>query len=140
MALLDKLKSKSKQAPAKSKADLANKKSASVKTSSAKASTNKKKLAWAYNLIQEPYITEKAVGLGEKNKYVFMVSQKANKLEIKKAIKILYGVDPEKVHILKVQPKKRRLGRREGWRKGLKKPIKKAIVTLKAEDKIELVA
>ncbi len=104
----------------------------------AQPAADKKELAWAYGYISEPYITEKAVGLGKENKYVFLVSKKANKPEIKKAIKTLYGARVEKVHIVKIPPKQRRLGRYEGWRKGLKKPQKKAIVTLKQGEKLEL--
>ncbi len=147
MALLDKFKSKTKQSdkkveqksspkPVKGKADLSEKKETIVKKNQSNAS--KKELAQAYNHIKEPYITEKAVGLGKKNKYVFEVSREANKPEIKKAINSLYGVEVEKVHIVKIAPKRRRLGRHEGWRKGLKKPRKKAIVTLKEGEKIEL--
>jgi large subunit ribosomal protein L23 len=43
--------------------------------------------------VRHPLITEKAVGLIEKeNKLVFIVDKKANKPEIKKAIEELYGI------------------------------------------------
>jgi len=100
---------------------------------------DKKRLAVIYGILKEPHITEKATGLAEdKNKYVFKISAKANKTEIKKAILDLYGVNVTKVNIIHMAPKKRRLGRFEGWKKGLKKGFKKAVVTLKQGDKIEI--
>ncbi len=146
MALLDKFKSKLKQSESKPQPEAkpAEKKISSGEKKPAVAPVrtglNKKALAQAYYLIKQPYITEKAVEMGEKNKYVFRVDKKANKPEIKKAIKALYGVEPEKVQIVKIQPKKRRLGKYQGWRKGLSKPVKKAIVTLKQGEKIESIS
>jgi len=99
---------------------------------------SKTKNAQIYQVIKEPQITEKAGILTEQNKYVFKVYPKANKIEVKKAIEILYGVKVEKVHMVHTAPKKRRLGRHQGWRQGLKKGFKKTIVTLKEGDKIEL--
>ena len=92
----------------------------------------------AYQMIQSPHITEKAGFLNEQNKYVFKVASKANKIEVKKAIEILYKVKVERVHMIHSAPKKRRLGRHEGWRGGLKKGFKKAVVTLKEGEKIEI--
>jgi len=97
-----------------------------------------KQVAGAYRIIKEPHITEKASFLVDQNKYIFKVSFKANKVEIKKIIEALYGVKVEKVNLIHVPPKKRRLGRNEGWRHGLKKGFKKAIITLAKGEKIEL--
>ena len=45
-------------------------------------------------IIIKPIITEKMTQMGEKlNRYGFLVDKKANKLQIKKAVKELYGVD-----------------------------------------------
>jgi len=92
----------------------------------------------AYNIIKEPCITEKASFLAEQNKYVFKVYLKANKIEIKKAIELIYNTKVKNVRVIHISPKKRRLGRHEGWRGGLKHGSKKAIVTLKKGEKIEL--
>lgn len=81
-----------------------------------------------------PHVTEKATGLNEENKYVFKVSPRANKIEIREAIKGLYGVDVIDVKIINVPRRKRRLGKQEGWRKG----YKKAIVKIKKGQKIEI--
>jgi len=99
---------------------------------------NKSQVVKAYQVIKEPHITEKATDSIEQNKYVFKVFPKANKSEIKKAIKALYGAEVEKVNIVHIAPKKRRIGKYQGWRKGLKKGYKKAVVTLKQGEEIEI--
>ena len=85
-------------------------------------------------ILHSPHVTEKATALADKNKYVFKVWQRANKIEIKKAIKGLYGVDVVGVKIINVPRRKRRLGRQLGWRKG----YKKAVVRLEKGQKIEV--
>jgi large subunit ribosomal protein L23 len=104
-----------------------------------KKQTPKKALVEAYQIIREPHITEKATYLGERNKYIFKIYPKANKIEVKKAIESLYPVKVEKVNIIHSAPKKRRLGKFDGWRQGLKKGYWKAVVTLKKGDKIEII-
>ncbi|MDP2909463.1 MAG: 50S ribosomal protein L23 [bacterium] len=89
----------------------------------------------AWKFLVSPHVTEKAAGLEEKNKYVFRVSDRANKTEIKKAVRQVYGVNVEDVKIINVHPKKRRVGKRgEGWRKG----YKKAIIRIEEGQKIEI--
>jgi len=88
----------------------------------------------AYNVLLKPLVTEKATFLASQNKYYFAVSKKANKIEIKRAIKSLYGVEPLDVNIINVLGKKVRYGRTAGK----KKNWKKAIITLKEGDKIEV--
>ncbi len=88
----------------------------------------------AVRLLKFPHITEKATDLAKKNQYVFKIWPGVNKVEVKKAIENLYGVDVLGVKIINIPPKRRRLGRIRGWRKG----YKKAIVRLKEGQKIEL--
>jgi large subunit ribosomal protein L23 len=88
----------------------------------------------AWRVLESPYITEKSTGLVEKNQYVFKIYPRANKVEVKRAIEDLYGVKVEKVRIVKIPSKKRRLGRIEGKKKG----FKKAIVKLKEGQTIEV--
>jgi len=90
----------------------------------------------AYRILSAPHISEKATNLSEKNKYMFKVKPKANKIEIKKAIKDVYGVEAVAIKIINVHRKKRRLGRQIGWRKG----YKKAIVKVREGQKIELLS
>lgn len=106
---------------------------------SKKAEAADKKLSgFAYGIIKEPQITEKATALAGLNQYVFKVYPKANKIEVKKAVEALYGVKVEKVRMIHSPAKKRRLGRFEGWKAGLSKGSKKAIVSLVKGEKIEI--
>jgi large subunit ribosomal protein L23 len=95
----------------------------------------KKTGAFSYEIIKEPHISEKGTILSETlNQYVFKVYTRANKLEIKKAVEGIYGVTVLNVNVVKIPPKKRRLGRHEGF----KKAFTKAIVKVKEGDKIEI--
>ena len=91
----------------------------------------------AYDLIQTVQLTEKASLLSEKlNKYVFRVSPRANKVQIKAAIEMLFKKTVVSVNTCNYAGKKKRerrmdYGRKTHW--------KKAIVTLKEGEKIELV-
>lgn len=82
--------------------------------------------ARAYKTLVKPLVTEKISDLGELNKYAFEVSLDANKVEVAKSVKGVYGIEPEKVNIIKMKGKKVTLGRLRGRRKDWKK----AIVTL----------
>ncbi len=90
-----------------------------------------------YDIIQTASLTEKATLLSEKhNKYVFRVSPRANKIQIKQAIETLFKKKVLAVNTCNYAGKKKRertqnYGRKTHW--------KKAIVTLKEGDKIELV-
>ena len=88
----------------------------------------------AFRVLTEPWITEEATRLMELNKYVFKVSDRADKAEVKKAIKEVYEVEAVKVNIINIPRKFRIQGRTRGWKSG----FKKAIVTLKEGDKIDL--
>ena len=87
--------------------------------------------------IQTVILTEKATLLSEKlNKYVFRVSPAANKLQIKRAIEVIFKKKVLAVNTANFAGKKKRerkadFGRRPNW--------KKAIVTLKAGEKLDLV-
>ncbi|MGC9049085.1 MAG: 50S ribosomal protein L23 [Patescibacteria group bacterium] len=87
----------------------------------------------AHRILIKPIITEKATGLETLNKYVFEVSPRTNKIEIKKAIKELYNVEPLKIQIINIKGKFVRYGRARGKTKNWKK----AIVTLKRGEKID---
>jgi large subunit ribosomal protein L23 len=86
-------------------------------------------------IIKNPRITEKASVVAEGNVYVFDVPPSANKTEVKKAIALLYKVNPTKVNILKI-PRKNIVVR---GKKGTKNGGKKAFVYLKEGDKIEFI-
>lgn len=88
----------------------------------------------ASDVIVQPLISEKAAGLAGANQYVFIVRKSANRVEVRTAIKAMYGVSPLSIHILNVRGKKVRFGRREGTRSDWKK----AIVTLPAGQTINV--
>ena len=99
-----------------------------------KPSDIKGKTKYAYRVLIKPLITEKASNLGVLNKYVFAINPAVNKIEVKKAIRTIYNVEPVAVNISNFSGKKVRYGRVQG----VTKHWKKAIVTLKAGDKIEV--
>jgi large subunit ribosomal protein L23 len=139
MALLDRFKKKTKKPEVeKIEKEKPEEKPKKEEPDKEKPQISKRQTVQAYQIIKEPHITEKATFLTNQDKYVFKVSRRANKTEVKKAVEALYGVKVEKVHMIHSAPKKRRLGRHEGWRQGLKRGFKKAIVTLKKGEKIEL--
>lgn len=88
----------------------------------------------AYRLLLKPLLTEKATNLGKYGQYVFAVASDANKIEIKKAIYDLYGVEAVKVNVVNQRGKAVQYGRS----KGRTKSWKKAIITLKPGEKIEI--
>ncbi|MFW0837615.1 MAG: 50S ribosomal protein L23 [Candidatus Komeilibacteria bacterium] len=154
MSFLDKLKTKkniedkkpvSKPAPAQDQngeeATVAELKAAKAKAAveagksvTKSAQTASGDTGMAYKWLLQPLITEKATLLGTENKYVFIVADGANKIEIKKALKKLYGVDAIKINIVNRPGKKVRYGKVTGRTK----KVKKAIVTLAKGQSIEL--
>ncbi|MDO8592595.1 MAG: 50S ribosomal protein L23 [bacterium] len=130
----DKKKSETAEKPeAKSMKDLYSGAGESVK---GKAAAVVKKAAYgnAYKILAKPLVTEKVSNLGVLNKYVFAVSAYANKIEVAKAVKEVYGVKPVSVNIIKMQGKIARYGRISGRRKDWKK----AIVTLPKGETIKV--
>lgn len=99
-----------------------------------KASVEKKKNFGGYKNIIKPLVTEKSASLSSMNKYVFVVKASMNKIEIRKAIKDMYGMKPENVRVMNVSGKNVRYGKT----KGKTKSWKKAIVSLRQGDKIEV--
>ncbi len=88
-------------------------------------------------IIKKPHISEKTTELIQKdNIYTFIVGKKANKIEIAEEIEKMYDVTVEKVTIVSIPSKKRRLGMIEGKKKG----YKKAMVRLAEGDKIEILS
>ncbi len=86
-------------------------------------------------ILIKPYITEKTTALKEeKNQVVFLVSEDANRIEVKEAVEEAFKVKVKKVNIIKVKPKiKKRFGRVIGRKRGWKK----AYVTLEEGSKID---
>ncbi len=78
-----------------------------------------------FDLIKKPHVSEKTFNLSNKNQYVFIVSDKANKSEIKKAIKNLYKVLVVSVNVVSVPSKPKRFKGRLSVKSGYKKAIVK---------------
>jgi large subunit ribosomal protein L23 len=93
-----------------------------------------KKIGLAWGVLKRAHITEKATDLIADNKYVFDVYPTANKIEIKKSVEDIYGVNVISVSTINIPAKKRRLGKTQGWKAG----YKKAIVQIKKGQEIEL--
>lgn len=73
-------------------------------------------------VVLRPHVSEKTTRVAEKHKQiVFRVLVDANKLEIKKAIELLFNVKVSKVRTVNVKGKvcrfKQRLGRHSDWKK-----------------------
>lgn len=85
-------------------------------------------------IIKKPLLSDKTVGLINNNQYSFLVDRKANKPEIKLVIEKLFNVKVKKVNTISQPTKTRRIGRFIGTRTR----FKKAIVTLEANQKIQL--
>jgi len=85
-------------------------------------------------IILEPVVSEKGTQLLRENKYVFKVSLKAGKVEIKKAVEELFKVRVENVRTMHVRSKTRK---RRGRVLEKSSHWKKAIVKLKEGEAIK---
>ncbi|MFA5007766.1 MAG: 50S ribosomal protein L23 [Candidatus Omnitrophota bacterium] len=88
-----------------------------------------------YSILKHPLISEKASNDASLGKYVFVVDNNANAIEIKKAVEKLYKVKVLKINTLVVKGKIKRVrwnqpGKTSAW--------KKAVVTLKKGFEIKL--
>jgi large subunit ribosomal protein L23 len=80
----------------------------------------------ARDIIIRPIVTEKTMKMSsDENKIAFVVDKGANKVSVAQAIKEIYGITAEKVNIVNVHPKTRRVGRYEGRTNAFKKAIVK---------------
>jgi large subunit ribosomal protein L23 len=85
-------------------------------------------------IILEPVVTEKTTRNRETmNEVAFKVARDATKVDIRNAVKDLFGVDVLDVRTMSVRGKLKRLGRFEGQRASWKK----AVVTIKEGQSIE---
>jgi large subunit ribosomal protein L23 len=82
------------------------------------------------SILKSPLVTEKVSALNEKGKYGFIVDIAANKVEIKKAVEKMYGVNVTKVNTSRMMGKQKVRFTKAGTLAGQKPNYKKAIVTL----------
>lgn len=85
----------------------------------------------AYDVIIKPVISERSMDDAQNRKYTFKVATDANKTEVKLALQEIFGVEIEKVNIMNVNGKVKRMGRNVGRTSD----YKKAIVTLTEKSK-----
>ncbi|QJR43967.1 50S ribosomal protein L23 [Mycoplasma miroungirhinis] len=75
-------------------------------------------------VIKYPILTEKTYQqMHGQNVYSFAVDRKTNKVEIRKAVEFIFNVKVEKVNIIKVSKKPKRIGRFQGFTKAYKKAL-----------------
>jgi large subunit ribosomal protein L23 len=86
------------------------------------------------DVIFKPVVSEKSYALLDDNTYTFIVHPDANKTEIKEAIQSIFSVRVTSVNTLHRKGKRKRTRRTIGVRKA----TKRALVTLHADDKIEI--
>jgi large subunit ribosomal protein L23 len=89
----------------------------------------------SHRVLIRPLLTEKITGLREHTNAVgFVVHPDANRIQIRQAVEALLKVKVEKVNLMNVRGKVKRLGRFSGRRSDWKK----AFVTLKEGEKLEM--
>jgi large subunit ribosomal protein L23 len=86
------------------------------------------------DVILKPVVSEKSYALLDANTYTFIVHPDANKTEIKEAVQAIFSVRVTNVNTLHRKGKRKRTRRTFGVRKA----TKRALVTLHADDKIDI--
>ncbi len=80
-----------------------------------------------YSVLKGPRLTEKAALMQEEDgKIVFKIHPKANKIEVKNAVELMFNVKVRDVRTVSVRGKKKRVGKTVGFTNDWKK----AYVTL----------
>jgi len=83
------------------------------------------------DVLIKPILSEKANKQSEKmNRYAFVVDRKANKLEIKRAVELFYGVQVEEVNTLVMPSKLKAKYTKAGFIVGRKPAKKKALFVI----------
>lgn len=84
------------------------------------------------SIIIKPIISEKMTAQTEKlNRYGFIVDKRADKIQIRKEIEDLYGVNVDSVNTIRYAGKRKSRYTKTGFVEGRTDAYKKAIVTLK---------
>ncbi|MBA2287685.1 MAG: 50S ribosomal protein L23 [Ktedonobacteraceae bacterium] len=89
-------------------------------------------------VLRHGVITEKSVRLQQQNQYTFKVALNANKIDVRRAVEVLFKVKVISVNIIRL-PGKARMIRRRGTmpRKVEAREWKKAIVTIQEGQTID---
>ena len=89
----------------------------------------------AHDIIIKPILTEKSYRNIANKVYTFKVAKDANKVEIRKAIEEVFGVEVEKVNTINVKGHTKSQNTKQGRTVGRTSDYKKAIVTLTKDSK-----
>ena len=91
------------------------------------------------SILIKPVITEKATADSEmNNRFTFVVSNKANKIQIKDAIESAYGVSVTNVRTINVRPDRKTKYTKSGMITGKTGAYKKAVVQVAEGETIDL--
>lgn len=77
----------------------------------------------SYKVIKSPLLTERLQRLAPQGIYGFWVDRDANKIQIRKAVEDIYKVKVEKVNVVKMPSKRKRIRIKEGHTSAWKKAI-----------------
>lgn len=83
-----------------------------------------------YKVILRPHITEKSGFLREDNKYSFVVSRDATKIDIRRAAEEMFDIKGEIINVHTMQIRGKVKGRMNRYQKGRRPHWKKAIITV----------
>jgi large subunit ribosomal protein L23 len=85
-----------------------------------------------YDIIIKPIISEKSMDDAKEKKYTFKVATNANKTQVRHAVEEIFGVDVDRVNIMNVKGKVKRMGKNVGMTAASKKAI--VILTEKSKE------
>lgn len=139
MGLLDKWTKKTtkeqlKAAAKKPEVKVEKKTDAEAEVVSAKTKKSGKITGNNHKVLVRPIISEKAAIAESIGVYTFAVRVEATKVQVKKAVKEIYGIQPQKIRMINVEGKNMRFGRNFGKRSDWKK----AVVTLEKGQSINI--
>jgi large subunit ribosomal protein L23 len=84
-----------------------------------------------YDIVIKPVISETSMDITADKKYTFKVARNANKTQVKQAIEEIFSVKVEKVNVMNVKGRVKKVGKHIGRTSD----SKKAIVTLTKDSK-----
>ena len=91
------------------------------------------------SILIKPVITEKATADSElNNRFTFVVSNKANKIQIREAVESAYGVSVTDVRTINVRPDRKTRYTKSGMITGKTSAYKKAVVQVAEGETIDL--
>lgn len=91
-------------------------------------------------VLKKPVINEKFAKLNQQGVYGFIVDKDANKIEIKKAVETMFGVNVDSVNTMVSIGKVKNRSTKTRFITGRKSSYKKAIVTLAKGETIDIYA